>query len=62
MSAYVVYVRDRILDPEECRKYEESARAASIGHALTPLAFYGAVETLKVLATGAGECCRLLAQ
>jgi len=47
MSAYVVYVRDRITDPEEFKKYEESAPAASVGHAITPLAFYGAVETLE---------------
>lgn len=47
MTAYVVYVRDRITDPEEFRKYEESAGAASAGHPVTPLAFYGAVETLE---------------
>jgi uncharacterized protein (DUF1330 family) len=47
MSAYVVYVRDRITDPEEFRKYEEAAPAASVGHAITPLAFYGAVDTLE---------------
>jgi uncharacterized protein (DUF1330 family) len=47
MSAYVVYVRDRITDPEEFKKYEESAPAASAGHPVTPLAFYGAVETLE---------------
>ncbi|MEW5506821.1 DUF1330 domain-containing protein [Pseudomonas antarctica] len=47
MTAYVVYVRDRITDPEEFKKYEESAGAASTGHPVTPLAFYGAVETLE---------------
>lgn len=47
MSAYMVYVRDRIIDPEEFRKYEASAPAASAGHPATPLAFYGAVETLE---------------
>jgi uncharacterized protein (DUF1330 family) len=47
MSAYIVYVRDRITDPEEFKKYEESAPAASAGHPVTPLAFYGAVETLE---------------
>ncbi|EHS5724959.1 DUF1330 domain-containing protein [Escherichia coli] len=47
MSAYVVYVRDRITDPEEFKKYEERAPAASVGHPITPLAFYGAVETLE---------------
>ena len=47
MTAYVVYVRDRITDPEEFKKYEERAAAASAGHPVTPLAFYGAVETLE---------------
>ena len=47
MSAYVVYVRDRITDPEEFKKYENSAGGASAGHPVTPLAFYGAVETLE---------------
>ena len=47
MSAYVVYIRDRITDPVEFKKYEESAPAASVGHPVTPLAYYGAVETLE---------------
>jgi uncharacterized protein (DUF1330 family) len=47
MSAYIVYVRDRITNPEEFKKYQESAPTASVGHPITPLAFYGAVETLE---------------
>ena len=47
MSAYVVYVRDRITDPEEFKKYEEQAPAAGAGHPIKLLAFYGAVETLE---------------
>jgi uncharacterized protein (DUF1330 family) len=47
MSAYMVYVRDRIIDPVEFKKYEDRAPAASSGHPITPLAFYGAVETLE---------------
>jgi uncharacterized protein (DUF1330 family) len=47
MSAYIVYVRDRITDAEELQKYEEAAAGASTGHPATPLAFYGAVETLE---------------
>lgn len=47
MSAYIVYVRDRITDPEEFAKYEAAAPAASVGHPITPLAFYGAVDTLE---------------
>ncbi|MGI4864375.1 MAG: DUF1330 domain-containing protein [Janthinobacterium lividum] len=47
MSAYVIFVRDRITDPEEFSKYEQSASAASAGHPVTPLAFYGALDTLE---------------
>jgi uncharacterized protein (DUF1330 family) len=47
MSAYVIFVRDRIIDPEEFSKYEQSAGAAAAGHPLTPLAFYGALDTLE---------------
>lgn len=47
MSAYMVYVRDRILDAVEMKMYEDSAPAASTGHPITPLAYYGAVETLE---------------
>lgn len=47
MKAYLVYVRDRITDPEEFKIYEESAPAASVGQPITPLAFYGAVNTLE---------------
>ena len=47
MSVYMVYVCDRITDPAEFKKYEESAPAAAAGHPMRPLAFYGAVETLE---------------
>ncbi|WP_020656655.1 DUF1330 domain-containing protein [Massilia niastensis] len=47
MTAYMIYVRDRILDPVEFKKYEESAPAASSGYPITPLAYYGVVETLE---------------
>ena len=47
MSAYVIFVRDRITDPDEFSKYEQSAGAAAAGHPLTPLAFYGALDTLE---------------
>lgn len=47
MSAYVVYVRDQITDPEEFKRYEQLAPAASAGHTVTPLAFYGAIDTLE---------------
>jgi len=47
MSAFMVYVRDRIIDPAEMKLYEDSAPAASSGHTMMPLAYYGAVETLE---------------
>jgi len=47
MAAYVVFVRDRITDPEEFEIYEASAPAARAGHAMTPLAFYGTIDTLE---------------
>jgi uncharacterized protein (DUF1330 family) len=47
MSAYVIFVRDRITDPEEFSQYEQSAGAAAAGHPVTPLAFYGALDTLE---------------
>jgi uncharacterized protein (DUF1330 family) len=47
MTAYMVYVRDRVLDAAEMKIYEDSAPAASSGHPITPLAYYGAVETLE---------------
>lgn len=47
MSAYLIYVRDRVIDPVEFKIYEETSAAASNGHPITPLAFYGAVETLE---------------
>lgn len=43
----MVYVRDRIIDPAAMKLYEDSAPAASSGHTMTPLAYYGAVETLE---------------
>jgi uncharacterized protein (DUF1330 family) len=43
----MVYLRDRILDRAEMKLYEDSAPAASSGHPMTPLAYYGAVETLE---------------
>jgi uncharacterized protein (DUF1330 family) len=49
MSAYIVYVRDRITDPEEFKIYQQTAPAASAGQPINPLAFYGAVETLEGL-------------
>lgn len=47
MSAYVVFVRDRITDPEEFKTYGQKAPLAREGHEMKALAFYGAVRTLE---------------
>jgi uncharacterized protein (DUF1330 family) len=47
MTAYIVYVRDRITDASEFKRYQELAPAASAGHPAKPLAFYGEVQTLE---------------
>ena len=47
MSAYVVFVRDRITDPEEFATYGKMAPLAAEGREMKPLAFYGAVKTLE---------------
>lgn len=47
MSAYVIFIRDNTLDEQEMVRYADKAAGAADGHPLTPLAFYGAVETLE---------------
>lgn len=45
--AYVILVRDRMIDAEEFAVYGQKAREARGGHAVTPLAFYGRQEVLE---------------
>lgn len=45
--AYVILVRDRMIDPAEFTTYGAKAREARGGHAVTPLAFYGRQEVLE---------------
>jgi uncharacterized protein (DUF1330 family) len=45
MAAYAIFIRDRMKDPEEFAVYGQKGRAARGDHPLTPLAYYGAVET-----------------
>jgi len=45
--AYVILVRDRMIDAEEFAVYGQKAREAREGHAVTPLAFYGRQEVLE---------------
>lgn len=47
MSAFVVFVRDRITDPEEFKTYGSMASLARDGHDMKALAFYGAIKTLE---------------
>ncbi|MGG0425875.1 DUF1330 domain-containing protein [Priestia megaterium] len=47
MSAYMVYVRDRIIDPAELKKYEGESAKIPASNGPRPLAFYGAVKTLE---------------
>lgn len=47
MSAYVVFVRDRINDPEEMKTYAQMAPLARPGHDMKSLAFYGPIKTLE---------------
>lgn len=47
MAAYVIFIRDKTLDAEEFAKYGPMASAARGDHPITPLAFYGDLETLE---------------
>lgn len=47
MSAYVVFVRDRITDPEEFATYGKMAPLAREGHEMKALAFYGQIKSLE---------------
>lgn len=47
MAAYVIFIRDRITDPEEFAVYGTKAAAARGDHPIKALAFYGALETLE---------------
>ena len=45
--AYVVLVRDRMIDAGEFAVYGQKARGAREGDSVTPLAFYGQHEVLE---------------
>ncbi|PLR24813.1 MULTISPECIES: DUF1330 domain-containing protein [Pantoea] len=47
MAAYVVFIKDETLDQDELTAYAEKAGQARGDHPITPLAFYGALETLE---------------
>jgi len=47
MTAYVIFIRDRITDAQEMATYGQKAAGARGDHQMTPLAFYGPLETLE---------------
>ena len=47
MSVYAVFVRDRMLDPEEFKIYSKKSAAARGTHPIKAHAFYGAVQVLE---------------
>jgi uncharacterized protein (DUF1330 family) len=47
MTAYVIFIRNAITDAEEMATYGKKAAGARGDHQMTPLAFYGPVETLE---------------
>ena len=51
MSAYLIFTRDKTLDEHELATYSKEDTATRAGHAVKPLAFYGAHEDLEGAAT-----------
>lgn len=47
MSAYVILIRDKMIDADEFATYGQKAKLAREGHAITPKAFYGRHEVLE---------------
>ncbi len=47
MSAYVIFIRERITDPAEMQIYGGKAQASFGDTPPKPLAFYGQIETLE---------------
>ncbi|WP_370656180.1 DUF1330 domain-containing protein [Paracoccus wurundjeri] len=47
MTAYVVFVRETVTDPQSLDRYRERTSAARDVHPLVPLAFYGTHEVLE---------------
>jgi uncharacterized protein (DUF1330 family) len=45
--AFVILIRERMIDPAEFATYGQKARAARAGHAVTPRAAYGRHEVLE---------------
>ncbi|MBK4216878.1 DUF1330 domain-containing protein [Paracoccus caeni] len=47
MPAYVVFMRDEMVDPVEFDQYAAKVDASFEGHEVKPLADYGTIETLE---------------
>ncbi|MCI3131946.1 DUF1330 domain-containing protein [Phenylobacterium aquaticum] len=47
MPAYIIFVKNKTLDPDELKTYSQKAAPAGAGHPITPLAFYGPLEVLE---------------
>lgn len=47
MAAYVIFIRDRVLDDVEMRAYAASAKLARGNHKIKPLVYYGASKSLE---------------
>lgn len=47
MTAYVIFIRDAITDAESFATYGKMAGEARGDHKMTPLVFYGPLETLE---------------
>jgi uncharacterized protein (DUF1330 family) len=47
MATYIVFIRERTLNPSELETYSQKASAAMTGHAVTPLAVYGRQEVIE---------------
>jgi uncharacterized protein (DUF1330 family) len=47
MSAYVVMIREKTIDPEQMNLYVQQALSARAGHAVTPIVRYGKMKVLE---------------
>ncbi len=47
MSAYLIFIRDRLRDEAAMAEYGARAQASAAGHPMEPLVFYNPVETLE---------------
>lgn len=47
MSAYIVFIKEREHDAATMADYAAKAGGSLSGHAVKPLAYYGAIETLE---------------